>query len=555
MKRLMIVDDEVLVRIGIKSMARWEQYGYTVVCDAEDGEEAWEKAKEFHPDIVLTDLKMSPRDGFWLMEQCQREYPNMKFIVLSNYNDFDNVRKAMKMGACDYIFKLTVKTEELLKVLDEVSKELPIKQEKAEHLYQTAENRTVIKNSLMKQALSEEQAFLTKTEKKLRELSLKIDFSKQYFLVSIRINNYQVIQRQEDFLEKDLLIFAMTNMIEEIWQKELEAEIFHEEDSRFLIIVQDKPGGRTASEKAFHTLVQSVRQYYGLEISGSVSASGQGFSWLRQGWNQNQQTLEELFYDGPGKLGFYSEKEQEKMNLPDYLRTVVFEQFLEQEDFGQAEAYCKELMEFLEQKKYAPQDVRKKLKRLHSLMIIYLERHEIRGASICDRRGGLLEETADIYDFFQDLKQAEMDLMRSYAQVFEEQKRERGRYSQRIELVKQYVKMNLSEDLSVSSAAALSNMSESHFSHVFKNEEGVSYTEYINTCRMEKATILLKNTDMLVSEIAEKIGIDNPNYFSAQYKKRTGKSPSEFRRMLTEKYKQNLKDCQQDLKDSKDHRI
>lgn len=128
-----------------------------------------------------------------------------------------------------------------------------------------------------------------------------------------------------------------------------------------------------------------------------------------------------------------------------------------------------------------------------------------------------------------------MELIRLYAQVFDEQKREKGKYSQRIQLVKQYVKMNLSEDLSVSSAAVLANMSESHFSHVFKNEEGVSYVEYINTCRMEKATILLKNTDMLVSEIAEKIGIDNPNYFSAQYKKRTGKSPSEFRRMLAEK--------------------
>lgn len=549
MKRLMIADDEVLVRIGIKSMARWEQYGYTVVCDAEDGEEAYEKIKEFHPDIVLTDLKMSPRDGFWLMEQCQNEYPDMKFIVLSNYNDFDNVRKAMKMGACDYIFKLTVKTEELLKVLDEVSKKLPIKKEKAEYLYQTAENRTVIKNSLIKQVLSEEKVFLTKIEKKLRELSLKIDFSKQYFLVSIRIDNYQVIQRQEDFLEKDLLVFAMTNMIEEIWQKELSAEIFHENDSRFLIAVQEKTGGRAASEKAFYTLVQTVRQYYGLEISGTVSQSGQGFSWLKQGYNQNMQTLEELFYSAPCQIRFYKEKEWEKMELPDYLRTIAFERFLEQQDFGQAEAYFKELAEFLEQKKYAPKDVRKKLKRLHSLMIIYLERHEIRGAAICDRKGVTLEEAADIYDFFQDLKETEMDLLRSYAKVFEEQKREKGRYSQRIKLVKQYVKMNLSEDLSVSSAAALVNMSESHFSHVFKNEEGVSYVEYINTCRMEKATILLKNTDMLVSEIAEKIGIDNPNYFSAQYKKRTGKSPSEFRKMLAEKYKQNLKDCQQDLKD------
>ena len=114
MKKVMIVDDEVLVRVGIKSMLMWEQYGYTIVCDASDGEEAWEKIENYKPDIVLTDLKMEPGDGFWLIKKCQKVYPNIRFIVLSNYNDFDNVRRAMKLGASDYIFKLTVKAEELL---------------------------------------------------------------------------------------------------------------------------------------------------------------------------------------------------------------------------------------------------------------------------------------------------------------------------------------------------------------------------------------------------------------------------------------------------------
>ena len=109
--------------------------------------------------------------------------------------------------------------------------------------------------------------------------------------------------------------------------------------------------------------------------------------------------------------------------------------------------------------------------------------------------------------------------------------------------VKEYAEMNLSKELSVAQAAALANMSESHFSHVFKSEEGISYVEYINGCRMQKATILLQNTDLMVSEIAEKVGIDNPNYFSAQYKKRTGKSPSEFRKMLANKKMPDLKDC------------
>lgn len=75
MKKVMIVDDEVLVRIGIKSMTVWENYGYTIVCDASDGEEALQKIEQFHPHIVLTDLKMQGMDGFGLISECEKRYP------------------------------------------------------------------------------------------------------------------------------------------------------------------------------------------------------------------------------------------------------------------------------------------------------------------------------------------------------------------------------------------------------------------------------------------------------------------------------------------------
>ena len=121
MKKVMIVDDEVLVRLGIQSLIKWENYGYRIVCDASDGEEALQKIRQYQPDIVLTDLKMSPVDGFELISECREKYPHIQFIVLSSYNDFENVRSAMKMGAFDYVFKLTVKPEELLKIMDEAT--------------------------------------------------------------------------------------------------------------------------------------------------------------------------------------------------------------------------------------------------------------------------------------------------------------------------------------------------------------------------------------------------------------------------------------------------
>ena len=154
MKKVMIVDDEVLVRIGIKSMTSWEQYGYTIVADASDGEEALKKIRQYEPHIILTDLKMQPMDGFDLIAKCAADYPRIRFIVLSNYNDFENVRKAMKLGAYDYIFKLTIHVDELLKIMDEASMDLDEEEMKprsdtSEVVYK---NLDAIKNNLVRQA-------------------------------------------------------------------------------------------------------------------------------------------------------------------------------------------------------------------------------------------------------------------------------------------------------------------------------------------------------------------------------------------------------------------
>ena len=161
MKRVMIVDDEVLVRLGIQSLIKWENHGYQIVCDASDGEEALQKIRQYQPDIVLTDLKMSPVDGFELISECREKYPHIQFIVLSSYNDFDNVRSAMKMGAFDYVFKLTVKPEELLKVMDEAAS-LGKGTETAQETTSLAErNLEVIKKGLFKRILNSE-TFLNK---------------------------------------------------------------------------------------------------------------------------------------------------------------------------------------------------------------------------------------------------------------------------------------------------------------------------------------------------------------------------------------------------------
>lgn len=119
--KLIIVDDEVFVRLGLKSTIDWSSIGYEIVGEAEDGQKALEVARETRPDVVLTDIFMPKLSGLELIKALKVEMPGTKIIVLSCTKDYEYVREAMQnWGAVDYLFKLSVQPEELIKVMKNI---------------------------------------------------------------------------------------------------------------------------------------------------------------------------------------------------------------------------------------------------------------------------------------------------------------------------------------------------------------------------------------------------------------------------------------------------
>lgn len=107
MYRVMIVDDEQLIRITLKNMMDWQALDCAILALAKDGEEAWQIYQEAHPEIVITDLKMPKMDGIELIQRIKKDNPNTQIIALSNHSDFELVKEAMKAGAYDYLLKVT----------------------------------------------------------------------------------------------------------------------------------------------------------------------------------------------------------------------------------------------------------------------------------------------------------------------------------------------------------------------------------------------------------------------------------------------------------------
>ena len=105
MTKVMIVDDEKYVRMGIKTETDWALIGCEVVAEASNGLEALEMAEEARPDLVVSDIRMPKMDGIELAEKLTEKYPGVKVIFLTAYNEFEYARQAIRIGVSDYLLK------------------------------------------------------------------------------------------------------------------------------------------------------------------------------------------------------------------------------------------------------------------------------------------------------------------------------------------------------------------------------------------------------------------------------------------------------------------
>jgi YesN/AraC family two-component response regulator len=143
---VLIVDDEPIIRIGLKTLVDWQQFGFQHVGEAEDGIEAWDQIDLLQVDIVITDLLMPRMNGLELIRSIQNHSRPIAVIVLSCMDDFSYVKEAMKHGAKDYILKPTMEPDQLIAILISVREELLRTREMKRQLtsFQDLENQNTV---------------------------------------------------------------------------------------------------------------------------------------------------------------------------------------------------------------------------------------------------------------------------------------------------------------------------------------------------------------------------------------------------------------------------
>ena len=128
MYSILIIDDEPIVKIALRSILPWEEHGFSICGTASNGLEAMSLIEKHQPDVIITDLKMPEMDGLELIRTLkEKNYPG-EILVLSNYEDFDSVRSALLLGAADYLLKIKISPDTLLACLNKTTEKFLFQQ-------------------------------------------------------------------------------------------------------------------------------------------------------------------------------------------------------------------------------------------------------------------------------------------------------------------------------------------------------------------------------------------------------------------------------------------
>ena len=537
--RVLIVDDEAVVRVGLKSMIDWKANGYDLVGEAENGEKALEIIMEEKPQIVITDIKMPVMDGLELISRINEMEYRPYIVVLSSYDDFQLVKMAMKLGAVDYLLKLEVESYELMKILGEISKrdqyELSIQAAKKEIDHQIVKNIPALRENMLKEVLCNDVINEKDFEESMKFLDIKLVKSYVFCIILrigslLRFNNIAMN-------EPHIINLSIVNISNEVIADDLVGYCINIEAGELCILASLKNNNHSEPAQAIientcQRLADILKQYLNIRVVIGVGEAGAGISGLRESFRQAEAALNYSFFFKDRKVILYNEIKS-LPPLDDTYSILGFKDNIHRELSLRNEKGIRDIFAQINHNiTYCPlssNSIRTVITDIYYIVNDFFKRYRI----------DIKESLGDFYYTYEHLIQINnMEEIQEWIKNIEEKlvsfinRRFESDYSFIIEKAKEFIYENYAKDISLSDVADKVHLNASYLSTLFKQFTGMSYTEFITDIRIEKSKELLSDPKLKIYEISNLIGYDNIYYFNRIFKKITGMTPLEFRNTI-----------------------
>ncbi len=523
MYKVLIVDDEVLLRVGLRTTINWEEAGFTVVAEAANGEQGYEQYKKHEPDVVITDIRMPKKDGLWLVEEIRKENPYIPILVLTCLDEFSYARNALKVGADDYILKSEVEDEELLSMMNGVKKKLD-KLGKDKEISQSAStSKNDLRRVLFNDIVKAEFRIDAKLEERFAVTGVPLTDTRFSFAgVSVSENEGQDSTGQINQAVINLLI----NLLDD---KEI-AYLFHIVNNRYHFLLSSSKLSIPEMKRVFLTANQGAQQYFDKALRIVFTDTFEDRAALKDRHNEFLDKSDVMFYlEEPS---FYLENAKdirfEELNSFElkkkYSQMLMIDSIMKENMEG-AKEFVDELYRYFKSKMAPPSSV----KLFFTDLMNHLFDHY---AQLLNEGAGALDHKRCHFEIINatSLKSA-CGIMEQMLFGFIEQMRQYVQNNSQL-LTNQavnYIQQNYDKKISLKDVAENLNLSKQYLCSIFKKETGENVSYYINKLRIEKAKMLLHKKDRKIKEIFEEVGYSNQQYFSKVFKKMTGMTILEYK--------------------------
>ena len=535
MLKVFLVEDEVVMRNGIKNNIPWEQEGFEFVGEASDGELAYPLIKREKPDILITDIRMPFMDGLELSRLVKKELPQIKIIILSGYNEFDYAKTAISIGVTDYLLK-PISSAKLLeavkKVGDMIEKEQDNVRLMERYEKEMEENILQEKHKLWGALASNRLSTIELLEKGQR---LGMDFTASAYMVFL----FKLMQEGDATGCSDELNRASekVNSLSGTWKKVLSFDR-SPEGWAFLIKGESEAEVLENFAETKRKLLNLVAMYPKVEYFGGLGSIVQRIGDIQNSYKEAARAFSSRFFldanqiaDSADMVSLHNE-EDGKIDVSKMLSKKreheLVEKFFKNGTVEEVDSFLDELFQGI-----GEQNCKSLLYRQYVVMDLFfcatdfLENLEIGTEE-------LPEECRDINQIVEKAENAQ-SLRHQIGILFSETMMLRDghskkKYSKLLEDAKAFIDENYRhDDMSLNMVAAQVNISPSYFSTIFSSEMGQTFVEYLTHVRLEKAKELLMCSNMRTAEIGYEVGYKDSHYFSYIFKKVVGCSPKEYR--------------------------
>lgn len=536
MYKVLLVEDEMLVRFGLKNSIDWNTFNMTVIADAANGQDAWQLYISECPDIIITDIKMPIMGGMELIEKIRREDAQVKIIILSCLEDFNLAKKAMAFGVSDYILKMTMTEEETEAVLKKVQLELDSTHKVESERKLTNKNTDILKEKLLTDYLfygiysSEEFASY------IGKLKMRMN-PRRMILCIMEISHLELVQEKFNDEKKQLIKYSIKNTLDELMDKFKRGESFFENDTHYILIFNFDD---IYSEKDLHQelnkILTDIRDilstFFNALVSFGVSSLRDGYALLPKMYEEASSLIKRKFLFGEGI--FYPVQlnglEEKINNIIENLSSFEkLTKFFTEETVNQYRHNLNMLRNVIPKGREATCKFFSGLN-LWTLSSLHLRNSNFNELTL------LYNEKINESETLNDI----VELYKRFIGKVTQSVLKNKTLNQQISEAINYINNNYEKSISLQQVADYVNLNPVYLSNLFKRELKVNFVDYLNELRVEKAKDLLLDTYLKTYEIAEKVGFAENTYFSKVFKKITGESPNEFRKRYMQEWTEVL---------------